>query len=100
MKQFKVGDLCLTCNTKASVLNDGLLVVIIAVDPPQFCPEPYWIRRVDGQAFPVAGPSKKSGGLAFFKSYEVNAPASKLRKIDPDALDLADHRTARESTAV
>lgn len=54
MHRFKEGDLGITCNSRAPLVNDGHLVRILKV----IGPEPdlelqfgYWVERVDGQPF-------------------------------------------------
>lgn len=88
MQPLQVGDLCITCNTKASVLNNGLLVVIVAVDPSRYDgTTPYSIRRIDGQPIPSTKDAK-TGNLMLFKEYNVWAPGSKLRRVDPEGPEL------------
>ena len=55
MAPLKVGDLCITQNARSSTRNNGLSVVIIAIDHTQFDgATPYLIRRVDRQPIPVS----------------------------------------------
>ena len=84
MGTLQVGDLCITQNTVVSGLNNGLLVVITAINP--WCNEgatPYRIRRVDGQAIPST--RTDDGVPLFFKGKECWSPGYKLRRVDPDA---------------
>lgn len=84
MGRLKVGDLCITCNSLDRILNDGLLVVVVDVDPTRYdgC-APYKIRRVDGQ--PIPSSRSPDGNLTLFKQHTVWCAGSKLRRIDPDA---------------
>lgn len=57
MKRFQVGDLAITCNSRAPSVNDGHLVTILEV----LGPRPGWnlsfgyeIERVDGQPFGIS----------------------------------------------
>lgn len=77
----------MTCNTFCRVLNDGHLVVIIGVDPAvNDGTMPYRVRRVDGQPF-ASSIDLESGERRFMTDFVTWAPASKLRKVDPDAAD-------------
>ena len=82
MKRFNVGDLAVTINSKAPLLNDGHIVRILRVVGP--VPEwgmsfGYFVERVDGQPFAmyVAQPS---GELRFGTARTV-ADQSKLRPL-------------------
>ena len=86
MKPLQVGDLCITRNTVVAGLNNGLLVVITAVNP--WCNEgatPYRIRRVDGE--PIPSTLNAGGEPVFFKGRECWSAGHKLQRIDPDARD-------------
>lgn len=54
---FTPGDLALTTGSVAPLLNDGALVIVLEVAPTRLDwagrNTPYFIRRVDGQAFPL-----------------------------------------------
>lgn len=94
MQSLVVGDLCITCNARASVLNNGLLVVIVAINPTQNGgTTPYSIRRVDGQPIPTSQ-DPKTGNLSLFKEYETWAAGSKLRRVDPKGTEEVQHRDA------
>jgi hypothetical protein len=93
MEPLQVGDLCVTQNTVVSGLNNGLLVVIIAINP--WCNEgttPYRIRRVDGQ--PIPSIRQTTGESVFFKGKECWSAGYKLRRIDPDSRSNALIRSA------
>jgi hypothetical protein len=87
MRPLQAGDLCITQNADHPVLNNGLLVVITAVDPARTAGDHFQIRRVDGQPIPSCGDNE--GKLALFKMSSAWAHAFKLRRIDPDAKDDA-----------
>ena len=94
MEPLQVGDLCITQNTVVSGLNDGLMVVIIAINP--WCNEgatPYRIRRIDGQPMPSL--LSADGAPVFFKGKECWSAGYKLRRIDPNAEDNARTREAK-----
>jgi hypothetical protein len=96
MRQLQVGDLCITCNCTTSLLNNGLLVVIIDVIPAKNGgTTPYNIRRVDGQNIPTS--QTRTGDLCFFKSRDTWAARSKLRRIDPDGPELVQYRETADS---
>jgi len=52
---LKIGDLCVTINSKVPLLNEGHLVVILEINPGyrSFHGQslPFLIRRLDGQVF-------------------------------------------------
>ncbi|MBP6606480.1 MAG: hypothetical protein KA240_12410 [Nitrospira sp.] len=82
MSKFEVGDLCVTQNTTASLLNNGLLVVILAIDPTRFGgTTPYLIRRIDGEQIP-ASLDMVSGVPNFFSGEIAWAAEHKLRPAD------------------
>jgi len=56
-RPLALGDLCFTRNSRTSPRNNGLLVVIIQI-AKRHDTNPYRIRRIDGQPFPVLGPVK------------------------------------------
>jgi len=92
-RPLQVGDLCITQNAVVSVLNNGLLVVIVAINP--WCNDgatPYLIRRIDGQ--PIPSILRSSGESVFFKGKQCWSAGYKLRRIDPDAKDEAVVREA------
>jgi hypothetical protein len=82
--KFKIGDLAITCNTKASILNENLLVTVSAIQAgfDQRVPH-YWIRRLDGQPFP-SSKVLRTGEVRFFAEREVLAPEWKLRPVAQD----------------
>lgn len=57
MKRFMQGDLAVTCNTRAPLVNDGHLVRILLVwgeDPELGLEFAYEVERVDGKPFALA----------------------------------------------
>lgn len=57
MKRFEKGDLAITCNSRAPLVNGNLLVSIVEVvgpDPERDIRFGYLIERVDGEPFAVA----------------------------------------------
>lgn len=85
MMKFKIGDVCVTQNSRAAALNDGLLVVVVGVDPTFVGPDsehaPYAIRRLDGQ--PFAFTRGLDGDLQFYRCSVVQAREKNLRKVVP-----------------
>ena len=86
-RPLAVGDLCLTRNSRTSARNNGLLVVIIQIAAWSSA-NPYRIRRIDGQPFPVLGPVKGPHHVNTLS--EAVTTARHLQRIDPDALDARD----------
>jgi|GEM_PF-5979777 len=84
MSKLNVGDLCVTRNANASLLNNGLLVVILAIDPAHYDgAASYLIRRIDGQRIPSTL-DIASGIPRFFSYSEAWSSQHKLRRINPD----------------
>lgn len=95
---LKVGQLCLTVNTELSEHNDGLLVVVLAVNPTMRAGggelTPYLICRIDGMPF------KSTSEQAPGKQIRVWAPTYKLKPIDHGGVDARDQvRAVLELTA-
>ena len=89
MLELSIGDLCVTQNTTGGLINDGLLVAIIAIDSSRFGGAPhYLIRRVDGA--PIPATQGLSGGIpSFYSDNTAWAPRHKLRPVDSrEALEL------------
>jgi hypothetical protein len=86
-RPLAVGDLCFTRNSRTSPRNNGLLVVIIQI-AARSSANPYRIRRIDGQPFPVLGPVKGPHHVNTLS--EAVTTARHLQRIDPDALDARD----------
>jgi hypothetical protein len=96
-RPLRVGDLCVTVNSRTPLLNDGQLVVIVAISEGyrsfRGTPCPYVIRTVDGHCFGmIVGPD---GVARFFQSTQTRASARQLRRIDPDADDVRDQSVER-----
>jgi len=84
MSKFQVGDLCITQNAEVSLLNNGLLVVIVEIDPTRNGgATPYLIRRIDGQKYPCTY-EFESGVTQFYFYTQTWSSQHKLRRIDPD----------------
>lgn len=85
--KFKVGDLAITQNSEAPLLNNGLLVVVLGVQPGRKTdrwPVDYFIKRVDGQPFGwITG---ANGEDQLFKACDCWCRADQLRK--PEESDL------------
>jgi hypothetical protein len=82
----------LTRNSRTSARNNGLLVVIIQIAAWSSA-NPYRIRRIDGQPFPVLGPAK--GPHHIDTLTEAFTTARHLKRIEPDALDARDLQVMR-----
>ena len=83
MKRFNVGDLAVTINSNAPLLNDGHIVRILRVVgpvPEWDMPFGYFVERVDGQLFAmyVAQPSRE----VRFGAPRTVADQSKLRPLE------------------
>lgn len=82
MQRFQMGDLAITCNSRAPLINDGHLVRILEV----LGPEPEWglefaylIERVDGQPFTLA---RRAGSpMPVAGTPQLLADQSKLRRL-------------------
>ncbi|MBP6644771.1 MAG: hypothetical protein KA207_02875 [Burkholderiaceae bacterium] len=85
MANFKVGDICITVNSAHPAINNGVLMVIIGIDPNRTSFEgestPYLIRRVDGQ---VMGSTtcRVTGRQNWGSCYEAHCAGYKLKRID------------------
>jgi len=86
-RPLALGDLCFTRNSRTSPRNNGLLVVIIQI-AARSAANPYRIRRIDGQPFPVLGPVK--GPHRVNTLTEAVTTARHLKRIEPNALDSRD----------
>ncbi len=89
---LKVGDLCVTVNSRYPVVNNGLLVVIVEINPSirGYRGEvwPYRIRRVDGQVL-IATTCRTTGRLKWGKCVDAWCERRRLRRVDdtPDTVD-------------
>ncbi len=79
-KKLEVGDICVTQHTSVSLLNNGLLVEIIAINP--ISASPYLIHRIDGHRIPV---TVNCGITSFFAWDDAWTTAHRLRRVDPGA---------------
>ncbi len=80
MSKLEVGDICVTQNNRVSLLNNGLLVEIIAIYP--ISANPYLVRRIDGHRAPV---TEHLGVVSFFACDAAWTTAHRLRRVDPEA---------------
>jgi len=87
MRRFKEGDLAITCNSRAPLVNDGHLVCILEVigPEPEFRLEfGYLIERVDGQPFALAcksgSPMPVAGTAVLLADHSKLRPLSKRRQ--------------------
>lgn len=96
MSKLEVGDICVTQNSRAALLNNGLLVEIFAINPAGNggSAAPYLIRRVDGHRIPLTICSF-SGVLRFFPDGTTWASAHQLRRVDPDDTSSCVEKTER-----
>lgn len=81
--RFRPGQLARTCNSTAPLLNNGLLVVVLRVDPSMLChgrSTPYLIRRVDGEVF-ASTYCAKTGAPQWYAFHQVWAEPHKLQPI-------------------
>ena len=82
---LNVGDLCVTINSKYPLLNEGSLIVVVAIDfsMKSYRGElvPYCIRRVDGQIF-IATSCLITGKTRWGKYTEIWAARHHLRRVD------------------
>lgn len=92
-KDVKVGDVCLTVNTKHPAVNDGVLVVITAVDhtsrDARGNSTPYLIKRVDGQPH-ISTTCRQTGKQRWLSNTSAWCARYKLKPIDGDAVDERD----------
>ena len=95
MRRFKEGDLAITCNSRAPLVNDGHLVHILKV----IGPEPdlglqfgYLVERVDGQPFALGckpgSPMPVAGTMELFVEHSKLRPLSeRSREVGVDTAD-------------
>lgn len=93
MSKLQVGDICVTQNSRVPLLNNGLLVEIVAIDPtPTGGIRPYMIRRIDGHRLPLTFNSL-SGVQSFFKDAQACTAARHLRRVDPEDTSSYEEKT-------
>lgn len=81
--KFSVGDVCITQNARFPAVNNGILVVIKAIDPARLNRQggqtPYLIKRVDG--LPHGSTiDPKTGRYNWYKERTAWCEEYKLRK--------------------
>ena len=82
MRRFKIGDLAITCNSRAPLVNDGHLVCILKVIGPELDLElqfGYLVERVDGQPFALG--CKPGSPMPVAGTVKLFAEHSKLRPL-------------------
>lgn len=84
--KFKPGDVCITQNSSVGLLNNGLAVRVVRIDPLKVdhlggsCP--YLIARLDGDVFPsTAAPT--DGAPRWYKTATAFCAEHRLRRLDP-----------------
>jgi hypothetical protein len=104
MAKFHIGDVCVTQNAIAGLLNNGLVVEIrdICIRQPG-SPPTYLIRRADGQDIPaVLAPI--SGEPRYFNTPIAWCAEHKLRSATPaeilGTIEQASHPMGTASTGV
>lgn len=103
-RPLQVGDICMTVNSTRPAINNGVLMVIIAVNPTMrgFDHErvPYLIRRVDGQV--MGSVQSNTTGLTLWgKVRESWCEGYKLKRVDdePEAGQVAEDVQRLEEVA-
>lgn len=84
--KFKIGDLALTQNSNVPLMNNSLLVVVIAINlkrKTKKVPGDYYIKRVDGQPF---GMVTEDGESLIYQRSRCWCRADQLRKPDESGL--------------
>jgi len=81
--KFRIGDICITQNSKAPEVNNGQVVVIVGINPgfvgKDGVEEPYVIQRVDGRPHAVIT-DRESGALKWYRASTASCQERKLRK--------------------
>ena len=84
--KFKIGDLALTQNSNVPLMNNSLLVIVIAINlkrKTKQMPGDYYIKRVDGQPF---GMVTEDGESLIYKKSRCWCRTDQLRKPDEAGL--------------
>jgi hypothetical protein len=95
MKRFEEGDLAITCNSRAPLINDGHLVTILEVigpDPKWGLEFGYFIERVDGLPFALS--RRKDSPMPAPGAHILRADQFQLRPLRRLAMDAHTPRTA------
>lgn len=93
--KFKIGDLALTQNSNAPLMNNSLLVVVIAINlkrKTKKVPGDYYIKRVDGQPFGMVTEGDVS---LIYQRSRCWCRADQLRK--PDEAGLKEDSEVQQS---
>ena len=87
--KFRVGDICITQNSRYPEVNDGVIVVVTRVDPGRTDRTgqvtPYWIERTDGLPLSLVNDAR-TGEPVWFRFKAAVCAESRLRKIRPDEM--------------
>lgn len=84
--KFKPGDICITQNSSTGLLNNGLVVRILRIDPKMVGHRgesaPYLIGRVDAEPLPHTL-ALVDGDPRWYKARVAHCAEHKLRRLDP-----------------
>jgi len=87
--KFRVGDICITQNSRYPEVNDGVIVVVTRVDPGRTDRTgqvtPYWIERTDGLPLSLVNDAR-TGEPVWFRCKAAVCAESRLRKIRLDEM--------------
>lgn len=84
--KFKPGDICITQNSSTGLLNNGLVVRILRIDPKMVGHRgesaPYLIGRVEAEPLPQPL-ALVDGDPQWYKARVAHCAEHKLRRLDP-----------------
>lgn len=99
--KFRVGDVCVTQNSRYPEVNNGVVVAITRIDPWRTDRHgqsvPYWIERTDGSPLALVNASR-TGEPMWFRCKTAACAESRLRRLRPD--ELLEGTQQRESPSV
>lgn len=99
--KFKVGQVCVTQGSRWPLLNDGLTVVVIGINPQatdhRGLPTPYWVRRIDGQRF-ASTLCPQSGARRFYAGTVSWVAEHRLRSFDEGQQPPAQAKRTRKAS--
>lgn len=88
--KFQPGDICITQHSDVRLLNDGLLVRVVRIEPLVVDAArnsvPYVIERVDGQAFPFTLGVAQHDLPNWYKMQRARCGEHRLRRAEPGYL--------------
>lgn len=93
---IQIGTLCFTCGSRIPA-NNNRLVVVTAIDPAR-APDCYRVRQVSGDRF--YSTTRPNGIRNWQQDSEAWTARSRLRPIEPDALDVLEAMRQRDSLSV